>query len=132
MSVDGRCELLVAERDERVVAAAKHAPCDLDRGAVVAETRLEPAVVVAVGRGVPGGGLRGLVERPPKKRRALARDVAGLSLVGRLRDGDVEPRETHELARAREAPGVADLGVDRDRDHGADAEVTLKRLAGWL
>ena len=56
LSVDRRGKLLIAERDERVVAAAKDAAGDFDRGAVVAEAGLELAVVVAVGGGVPGGG----------------------------------------------------------------------------
>ena len=87
----GRLERLVAERFEDVVVAFEQLARERDARAVAADAFGELEVVLPVGAVREAGALRGFIQRPAQRGRALAGEVAGRAVLVGLVDGDVEP-----------------------------------------
>jgi hypothetical protein len=89
--------------------------------------------VVVVGRGLPGGLLAGLVQRPTQHRRALVREVAGSAPGVGLVEGDVQAGVADSVVGACEAAAVAELGEDRGRaDRPDPVQALAQRAAAGL
>jgi hypothetical protein len=72
---------LVAEAAQEVVAAFEELACDRDACPVAADPLGELFVIGPVGAARATRGLRGFIERPAQRRRSLAGQVSGGSVL---------------------------------------------------
>ena len=111
----------VVEGFEDVVAAFEQFAGHREAGAVPADPLSGGEVVGAVGAALAASGhLRGLVQRPAQRRRALAGEVPRGAIIVGLLHGDVQAAVTDDVPGAREAAGVTELGQDRHGGQFAD------------
>ena len=97
--------------------------CEREARAVTAEALGGLLVVGVVGACLAPRGLRGLVERPAQRGRALPGQVPRSPSFVRRVHGDVHPAVADRLARAREPLAVAELSQDHDARQRADPVV---------
>jgi len=77
---------------DALVAALEQLAGQGETGAVTADPLCGLQVVRAVGAGREPGALRGFIQRPAQRGRALAGEMPTRAVLVRLVDGDVQPR----------------------------------------
>ena len=115
-----------------MVGAREQLAGDRQAGAISAQPLGGLLVVATVGRVRMARHLGGLIERPAKRRRTLAGEVAGGAAAVGLRHRDVHPGVADCTPRGAKAPRVAQLGEDRHRGQLTDPVVGLQRPAAGL
>src|SRR5919198_1127102 len=122
-----------SELAQDVEAAASELARVRQRGACVREAApAQTQVVAVVGARLAGRRLRRLIKRPAQRRRPLLGDLADLAATVGAADADVEPGQSHRLARSAQTRDIAELGERHRRGDRADPELALECAAAGL